>query len=80
MHYSVSTSEGIFRIIPDVKCCRLYLNDVYLGKYATPDHAALGVAGRKTGWDVWDRGTGDVPRDLSAWQANGVDVENIFAL
>jgi hypothetical protein len=71
MHYSVATSAGIFRIIPDIGLWKLFINDVYLGTYPSAERAAEGVTLRKSGWDVWDLGKGATPESLDAWERNG---------
>lgn len=71
MHYSVATSEGIFRIIQVTESWGLFLNDVFLGNYKTAEKAAQSVALRKTGWDAWDLGKSTPPDDLEAWRTEG---------
>ena len=71
MHYSVATSEGIFRIIQVTESWGLFLNDVFLGDYKTAEKAAESVARRKTGWDAWDLGKGQSPGTLEAWRTEG---------
>jgi len=68
----LETKLGTFVITSDRRRCgriKLYLDEIYLGKYPTPASAADAVRMKDTGWQSWD-GSADIekPADIDEWK------------
>jgi hypothetical protein len=74
MIYLYKTGIGAFSIQPDPNepgRWRLYIDDLWLGSYASPEQAADDVYMCATGFYEWDRQlTVDHPEDLGEWVAS----------
>lgn len=68
--WACKTKIGLFKIIAlSNGRYDLWINDVNLGNYSSPDAAADDVYNCATGWDDWDlQLMVDHPSDLSEWQ------------
>lgn len=63
------TNVGMFKIVRN-KSGRfdLWIDNIQLGSYHSPNAAADDVYKQTTGWDEWDTlDTDSIPTDLSEW-------------
>jgi hypothetical protein len=63
------TNVGMFKIIRNQSGrFDLWIDNIQLGSYRSPDAAADDVCKQTTGWDEWDTlDTDSIPTDLSEW-------------
>src|SRR4051794_3114311 len=67
--YTFSTEAGTFWVRPEpADRVRLGIDNIELKSYSSPKAAARAVAGRHTGWDVWDGSAALAPSDLEKWK------------